>query len=217
VAAFFDNAAAVKDDDPVHRGDGGQAVGDGEDGLALHHAGEGLLDRGFDFAVEGGGGLVQHEDRRVLQEGAGESDALALAAGQFHAAFAQEGVIAFAVLVVDHRRDEFVRLGGLGGGDDLVLGRLGSAIGDVVAGRAVEHRGFLRDHADLAAQGFLRDGAKIVAVDCDRPFGVVEAQEERDERGFARAGCPHDGQLFAGADREVDVADTAAVAAVGER
>ena len=37
VAAFFDDAAFVQDDEPVHRGDGGEAMGDGDDGFAVHH------------------------------------------------------------------------------------------------------------------------------------------------------------------------------------
>ena len=37
VCAFFDDAAFVEDDEPVHCGDGGEAVGDGDDGFAVHH------------------------------------------------------------------------------------------------------------------------------------------------------------------------------------
>ena len=37
VAAFFDDTAFVQDDEPVHRGDGGESVGDGDDGFAVHH------------------------------------------------------------------------------------------------------------------------------------------------------------------------------------
>jgi len=33
----------------------------------------------FALGVEGGGGLVEKQDRRILQEGAGERQALALA------------------------------------------------------------------------------------------------------------------------------------------
>ena len=52
------------------------------------------LDRGLDLAVERGGGLVEHQDRRVLQDHAGDGDALALAAGELDAALADMGVVA---------------------------------------------------------------------------------------------------------------------------
>ena len=58
VAAFFDDAAFVQDDEPVHRGDSGEAVGDGDDGFAVHHFVEAFLDGGFDFGVERAGGFV---------------------------------------------------------------------------------------------------------------------------------------------------------------
>jgi hypothetical protein len=41
-------------------------------------------------------------------------------------------------------------------GDDVRLARVRLAIGDVVAHRAVQQRGVLRDHADLRAQRILR-------------------------------------------------------------
>jgi hypothetical protein len=124
-----------------------------------------LLDAGLDFGVQGRGRLVQHQDRRVFQEGAGKGDALALTARKLDPTFAKIGVVTLAALMVEHVGDEFMRFGGAGGGDDLGLGRLGAAVGDVVARAAVEHRGFLRDHADLAAQAFLRDLRRSMAVD----------------------------------------------------
>src|SRR5687767_9906348 len=36
MGALLDNAALVHDDEAVHGGDGGQAMGDGDDGLAFH-------------------------------------------------------------------------------------------------------------------------------------------------------------------------------------
>ena len=41
-----------------------------------------------------GGGLVEHQDRRVLQDHARERDALALSAGELHAALADVRVVA---------------------------------------------------------------------------------------------------------------------------
>ena len=52
------------------------------------------LHRALALGVEGGGGLVEEQDRRVLQDGAGDGDALALAAGERHAALADHGGVA---------------------------------------------------------------------------------------------------------------------------
>ena len=100
----------------VHVGQGGQAVGDGQHRATLHQVGEGSLHRGLGLGVQRRGRLVQDQDRRVLQEGAGDADALALAAGQLGAAVADHGVVAFR----QARFDEPLAVGGAGGGEDLL-------------------------------------------------------------------------------------------------
>jgi len=54
-------------------------MGDGDDGAPGHQPFERRANFFFRFAVERGRGLVENEQRRVLQEGAGDGDALALA------------------------------------------------------------------------------------------------------------------------------------------
>ena len=87
MCAFLDDAALIEHDQPVHRGDGREPVRDGDDGLPLHQS-RALLDRRLDFGIERRRCLVEHQDRRVLQNHAGDGDALALAAGEFYAALA---------------------------------------------------------------------------------------------------------------------------------
>ena len=68
--------------DLVGLADGGQAVGDHDDGAApgelTHHLGDG----GLVLPVQGRGDLVEQEDRGVLDEGPGDGDALTLPTGQ---------------------------------------------------------------------------------------------------------------------------------------
>ena len=66
--------------------DGGGFLGD--EGV------EARLDLGLGLGVEGGGGLVEEEDFRVPEEGAGDGDALLLAAGDADAALADASVVA---------------------------------------------------------------------------------------------------------------------------
>ena len=49
-----------------------------------------LLGRG----VDRGGRIVEHQDRRAEQDAAGDRQALALAAGERHAALADQGLVA---------------------------------------------------------------------------------------------------------------------------
>ena len=52
----------------------------------------------LDLDVDGAGGVVEHQDRRVEQQGPGDGDALALTAGQGVAALAHDRVVAVGEL-----------------------------------------------------------------------------------------------------------------------
>ena len=67
-------------------------MGDGDHGAAAHQPVKRLADRLLGFAVERRGRLVEQQDRRILQEGARDGDALPLAAGQLDAAVADDRV-----------------------------------------------------------------------------------------------------------------------------
>ena len=59
-----------------------------------HRRLEGRLDHALALGVEGARRLVEEQQRRVLEDGAGDRDALPLSARQAHAALAQEGAVA---------------------------------------------------------------------------------------------------------------------------
>ena len=77
---------------------------------------ERALDRGLGLVVDGRGGLVEHQDRRVAQDRPGDRQPLALPARELLAPLADDRVVALG-----ERRDEVVRLGEAGG----LLDRLG--------------------------------------------------------------------------------------------
>jgi hypothetical protein len=79
MGAHLDDAALVHHHQPVHRGDGRQPVRDRDHGLALHQRVQAGLDGLLDLAVQGTGGFVEQQDRRVLEHHACDRDALALA------------------------------------------------------------------------------------------------------------------------------------------
>ena len=102
----------------------------------------------LDLGIQGAGCLVKDKDGGVLEQDAGDGDALALAAGELHPALADMGVVARAALGVDEAGDEFVGMGLAGGGLDFGQRRIGHAVADVVDDRAVEEGGILGHHAD---------------------------------------------------------------------
>src|ERR1700675_2357096 len=92
--------------------------------------------------VDAGEGIVEDQDARAAEKGAGDGSALLLASGESDAAFSDGGVVAFGE-TFDVLRD----VGGFGGGFDVV--QLGLAIfsryaeGDILADGVAEEEGFL--------------------------------------------------------------------------
>src|SRR5579885_328730 len=80
-------------------------MGDEQRGAALQEATNGSLYLILRCAVDGAGGVVENQDARVGEQGAGDGDALALAAGERDAALADHRLIAFL-----EAEDELVRL-----------------------------------------------------------------------------------------------------------
>ena len=76
-----------------------------------------MLDQAFALAVEGAGGFIEQQDRRVAQDGASDGEALALAARKTRAGFAEETVDAVGQLA-----EEAVGMGGFRSGPDFGLG-----------------------------------------------------------------------------------------------
>ena len=107
-APFYD-APFMEHTDLVCVLDGTQAVGDGYRRTGLHQTFESILYQSLALRVEGRGGFVEDEDGRVLQDGTGNADALALSAAEASAAVADVRVEA---LLRCH--DEVVGIGNLG-------------------------------------------------------------------------------------------------------
>ena len=147
---------------------------------------ERLLDQPLRLVVERARGLVEEQDRRVLEDGPGDRHALALAARQAHPAVADDRVVALG-----QGADEVVGVGGPGGGDHLVVGRVQPAVrGCSRATRAAEQRRLLGDQADRARAGWPRSRRGCPCHRCGscRCVHVPQARDEADERRLARPG-----------------------------
>ena len=139
-----------------------QMMRDHDGGSAFHQSVERLEHQLFGRRVEPRGRFIEDQDRRVADDGAGDGDALALAAGERHAALADHRVVAFR-----HPLDEFVRVGEPGRADDLIAGGFGFAVGDVLPDRRVEENRLLQDETDLLAQRSQSELAHVLSVDHD--------------------------------------------------
>lgn len=203
---------AVQDGDAVGELEGGAAVGDEERRTARHHLLEGLVDLVLDAGVDGGGRVVEEEEPGVGEDGAGEGDALALAAGEGEPVLADGGVVA-----VRQVGDEPVGLGGAGGLFDLLPGGVGEAVGDVGADGVGEQEAVLGNEPDGRAQGRLGEFADVVAADEDGPVGhVVEAGHQEGDGGLAAAGRADDGDGLAGFDGEREPVEDGALVVIAE-
>ena len=182
--AAFDDAAGFDDQNLVGATDGGEAVGDDEGGAAAHQVAQTFLNERFGFGVEAGSGFVENQDARIGEDGAGDGDALALAAGKFYAAFADDGVVTFFKVF-----GEFVDAGDAAGVHDFGFGGVGAGEGDVLANAAVEKKRFLQDDAELGAVGIELDLGKIDAVDQNAAGSRnVEGGDKSDDGGLPCSG-----------------------------
>src|SRR6266851_3642166 len=86
--AALDRAAAVEHEDLIRPADRGEPVRDDEHRARARQTLERAVDRELELGVEAGRRLVEDQDARPRQHGAGDGDALALTAREPHAALA---------------------------------------------------------------------------------------------------------------------------------
>src|SRR5712664_2705800 len=176
---------------------------DDERGAAAEEAVEGIADLQLGFGVHAGGGFIKDEEARIVREGAGEIDELALADRERGAAFVDAGGDAFG-----EGFDEIGKADFANGVLDGVAVDVGSAEAHVGFDGAGEEEGVLKNDAEQAAQVLEIDFADVDAVEQDlAALNVIEAKKERDERGFAGAGVADDGEGLAGLDAERDITE----------
>src|SRR6266508_4660564 len=214
MGAVLDQASALERHDAIRRAHGREPVRDDENRPSLGDLFHVLLDDALALIVEGARRLVEDQNARVGDEGAGNGDALALAARESRAALADDGVVAFGQL-----EDEVVRSRESRRRDDALHRHGGIGEGDVFAHRAVEQHVLLQDHTDLAAQPCRVGHGEIHAVDQDAPaLRNVEALDELRERALARPGRPDDPDHLSRRHIESDIVqDLRSVDAIAKR
>ena len=206
-----DNAPGLHHQDTVGPAHRGQAMRHHQRGAAARGGRQGLLHRLFALGIERAGRLIEQQDGRVAQDGAGDGDALALAAGEGDAAGTEMRCHALRQggdKISRCRRPGCRQHGG-------VIG-LGPAIADILGHGGGEDHRLLRHQAQAAAQGLGLHQADIGAIDQHAAgLRVAEAQQQLQHRGLARAGGADQGDRFSWFQRERYVAECWGIGAGG--
>ena len=145
--------------------------------------------------VQGGGGLVQQQHRRIPENGPGDGDPLCLPLGQAPAPLAHSGVDA-----PGHFLHEIPGAGQLQGLDDLLVAgvllhgahvfRDGAGEDGVALGHIGEEMACLRVHGHFPAVAGADDGLALLGAD--------QPQNQADHGGFPFAGGAHQGHDLPG-------------------
>ena len=198
VGAAVGDPALIQDHDPVGQVQRRPAVRDDQRGAAPHDLPQRGVDLGLQARVDGRGRVVEQQQPGIGDQRPGQRHPLPLAAGESKALLADHGVVALG-----QPGDELVRLGRLGRGDDLLVGRVRPAVGDVGPDRVGEQEAVLHDQADRGAQRVAGHVGDVVPADADRAgLRVVEAGQQQGQGGLARAGRADHGDRLARLDAE---------------
>ena len=188
----------VQDHDPVGQVQRRPAVRDDQRGAAPHHLAQRGVDLRLQARVDGRGRVVEHQHPGIGDQGPGQGHPLPLPAGQGQALLADHGVVALG-----QPGDELVGLGRLGRGDDLLVGGVRPAVGDVGPHRVGEQEAVLHDQPDRGAQRVARHVRDVVPADADRAaLRIVEPGQQQGQGGLARAGRADHGDRLARLDPE---------------
>jgi hypothetical protein len=153
--------------------------------------------------------VVEDQHARSGQQGPGQCDPLALAAGEGVALLSDDGVEPLR-----QARHHVQRRGPLQRRQHLVVVGVGAGEGDVVAERGREELGLLVDHCDRAAQRLQGEPGHVLPVEQDPPRArLVQPRDQRGQGRLARTGAAHQGDPLPGLDLEAD-ADQARTAAL---
>ena len=162
----LDDLAGAQYENLVRLANRAQAMRDHEARASGHQSFERFLNQSFRRGVHAGGGFVEEQDGRILEQGASDGDALFFAHAQAHSTFADFGVELFGEFF-----DERCGVGGSEGGPEFLVGGVRFAEAEVVGHGAVEEEAFLGDKPDHPAEIIFGEVADILTVERDLAAG----------------------------------------------
>lgn len=203
VGAAFDDAAVIEDHDDVGILNGGEAVGDDEDGAAFHEGIHAALNEGFGTGVDGGGGFIKDHHRWIADGGPGDGKELSLALAESGAVTGKDGVIALR-----QHADKAVGIGQFGGGDAIVVCGLRIAVTDVLHDGVGKKVDVLKHDAEGASQVVFADVFDVDAViENGAVVDVVKPVDEVCNGGFTGSCSANEGNFLPRFGVEGDVVE----------
>ena len=200
MVAAFHHVAVPEDQNQVCVANGAEPVGNDEGGAVFRQPVHGLLNQGFGPGIHRGGGLIQDEQRRVLNHGPGDGHQLLLTGGEVGA------VVERGVIALRQRPDEVVQSHGFTGSLNLCIADALLGVDNVFPDGALEEPGVLENHAKQVMDVFPGEVGNVLAVDANfATVQLVEPHEQVHQSRLACAGGTYNGHLLArlGMGREV--------------
>ena len=165
------------------------------------------------LAVDGRRRIIQQQNRRFQQDGAGNREALALTAGEGVPALAQDGVVAFR-----QAEDKIVRGRDARGSLNLRGRRLRVPKRDVRGDGIRKEKALLKHEADIATEVIKVELPRVDAVEEQPPgSGIEEARDEAHQHALARTRRAEDRDTLPRLHREVNFPHHRLRTVVGER
>ena len=182
-------------------------MGDEQGGLAPGHPAVLSINVLLGDGVQGGGGLVQHQDGPVLVQGPGQHQPLGLAAGQLHAVLkdlAADG----GGHPLGQGHDLFRQTGLVQAGHDPAGVNALHPLGHVFRHAGLQHGEVLKHGGEQRIIGPAVIAADVLPVEENPALGGVQkAADQPHQGGLAGAVEAHNGQLFPGVDGQIDMAE----------
>lgn len=194
--------AARQQRHPVRQHHRRRAVRHHQSRRAFQHPPEGRLHQGLRVDVQRRQRVVEYQEARAADHRPGQGEALALAAGQAEALFADLGVR--AVRQGTHETG----LRDVQGPAQLPLARALRAHQDVLADARREERRLLERHRHQLSQPLPRHRGDVLPVQRDPPgTHFVQPRYERGERRLPGAGPADEGHGLAGPHAQIDAGE----------
>src|SRR2546427_894613 len=199
----FADLSRLQHDDPIEIAQARQPVRDGDDGPAPHQAIQCLADGFLRLAVERRGRFIEQKNWRILEERAGNADALPLPGRELHAPVADNRCYAlwqiFDEVVAIGRDDRRMYVG---------VGGVRPTIADVLHDRAVKQGYVLRNDGDGGAQALLGDPRNVLAAEQNAPpLQVVETLQQHEQGRLAAARLGDETDALAGLETQAEIAE----------
>src|SRR5713101_5551189 len=183
VGPVFDDMSVVHDNDSIDAMDGGEAMRNDDRRPPFREIVQCLTNLDLGLRVDIGCGLIEHDDRRVLQDHTGYRYTLPLSDGELDAALSDPGIVP-----VRKSHDKVMRTGHLRRRLNLVLPGHEVTVQNILSHRAIEQEWLLLNQPDLTSKKGQRQFADIVPIDGDGSLRHIVKPHQQFERGALS--CP---------------------------